>query len=203
MFLCDRLQKENVNRLLHLEGYIITAFITSWGSLKVTHWSSQHPLFIFWPARGALFCCFAWWRDGAKQDVSIQNSFDFSSKQTRCSHHRKMMNTIYKAHKQVVARLWMMMMFEPKLFWLSDLFSFYLQQCIFVIASILFFPLFLYKKMKYTFISVPALGDKQNTFLNIKAKLTEYAQTYQFNIPEFKVSLTRWRIHGEKTKRVK
>jgi V-type H+-transporting ATPase subunit C len=45
--------------------------------------------------------------------------------------------------------------------------------------------------MKYTFISVPALGDKQNTFLNIKAKLTEYAQTYQFNIPEFKVSLTR------------
>lgn len=41
--------------------------------------------------------------------------------------------------------------------------------------------------MKYTFISVPALGDKQNTFLNIKGKLTDYAQTYQFNIPEFKV----------------
>ncbi|GAA5801214.1 hypothetical protein EDC94DRAFT_616292 [Helicostylum pulchrum] len=41
--------------------------------------------------------------------------------------------------------------------------------------------------MKYTFISVPALGDKQNTFLNIKGKLTDYAQTYQFNIPEFKI----------------
>lgn len=42
--------------------------------------------------------------------------------------------------------------------------------------------------MKYTFISVPALGDKQNTFLNIKGKLTEYAQIYKFAIPEFKVS---------------
>ncbi|KAI7901971.1 uncharacterized protein BX663DRAFT_513097 [Cokeromyces recurvatus] len=41
--------------------------------------------------------------------------------------------------------------------------------------------------MKYTFISVPALGDKQNTFLNIKGKLTEYAQTYKLNIPEFKI----------------
>ncbi|KAI8082637.1 uncharacterized protein B0P05DRAFT_636660 [Gilbertella persicaria] len=41
--------------------------------------------------------------------------------------------------------------------------------------------------MKYTFVSVPALGDKQNTFLNIKGKLAEYAQTYQYNIPEFKI----------------
>lgn len=42
--------------------------------------------------------------------------------------------------------------------------------------------------MKYTFISVPALGDKQNTFLNIKGKLAEYAQTNKFVIPEFKVN---------------
>lgn len=42
--------------------------------------------------------------------------------------------------------------------------------------------------MKYTFISVPALGNKQNTFLNIKAKLTEYAETNAFPIPEFKVT---------------
>ncbi|KAI8984545.1 hypothetical protein BDF20DRAFT_860487 [Mycotypha africana] len=41
--------------------------------------------------------------------------------------------------------------------------------------------------MKYTFISVPALGDKQNTYLNIKGKLTEYAQVYKLNIPEFKI----------------
>ncbi|KAI8879916.1 ATPase, V1 complex, subunit C [Backusella circina FSU 941] len=41
--------------------------------------------------------------------------------------------------------------------------------------------------MKYTFISVPALGDKQNTFLNIKGKLAEYAQTSKFVIPEFKI----------------
>jgi V-type H+-transporting ATPase subunit C len=41
--------------------------------------------------------------------------------------------------------------------------------------------------MKYIFISVPALGDKQNTFLNIKGKLSEYAQTYKYSIPEFKV----------------
>jgi V-type H+-transporting ATPase subunit C len=41
--------------------------------------------------------------------------------------------------------------------------------------------------MKYTFISVPALGDKQNTYLNIKGKLTEYAQVYKMNIPDFKV----------------
>jgi hypothetical protein len=57
------------------------------------------------------------------------------------------------------------------------------------ILFLVFFPV-LYKKMKYTFISVPALGDKQNTFLNIKGKLTEYAQTYKFTIPEFKVSET-------------
>lgn len=43
--------------------------------------------------------------------------------------------------------------------------------------------------MKYTFVSVPALGDKQNTYLNIKGKLAEYAQTYKFDIPEFKVKL--------------
>ncbi|KAF1799035.1 hypothetical protein V8B55DRAFT_1387787 [Mucor lusitanicus] len=41
--------------------------------------------------------------------------------------------------------------------------------------------------MKYTFISVPALGDKQNTYLNIKGKLTEYAQVYKMNIPDFKI----------------
>ncbi|KAI8384153.1 hypothetical protein BD560DRAFT_322349 [Blakeslea trispora] len=41
--------------------------------------------------------------------------------------------------------------------------------------------------MKYTFVSVPALGNKQNTFLNIKGKLSEYAQTYQYSIPEFKI----------------
>lgn len=41
--------------------------------------------------------------------------------------------------------------------------------------------------MKYTFISVPALGDKQNTYLSIKGKLTEYAQVYKMNIPDFKV----------------
>lgn len=43
--------------------------------------------------------------------------------------------------------------------------------------------------MKYTFISVPALGDKQNTYLNIKGKLTEFAQVYKLNIPEFKVGI--------------
>ncbi|CEG71831.1 hypothetical protein RMATCC62417_07500 [Rhizopus microsporus] len=41
--------------------------------------------------------------------------------------------------------------------------------------------------MKYVFVSVPALGDKQNTFLNIKGKLAEYAQTYHYTIPEFKI----------------
>ncbi|KAG1140186.1 hypothetical protein G6F37_009275 [Rhizopus arrhizus] len=41
--------------------------------------------------------------------------------------------------------------------------------------------------MKYTFISVPALGDKQNTFLTIRGKLADYAQTYQYIIPEFKI----------------
>ncbi|ORZ09847.1 hypothetical protein BCR42DRAFT_494787 [Absidia repens] len=41
--------------------------------------------------------------------------------------------------------------------------------------------------MKYTLISVPALGNKQNTFLNIKAKLTEYAETNNFPIPDFKI----------------
>ncbi|KAF7729261.1 Vacuolar ATP synthase subunit C [Apophysomyces ossiformis] len=41
--------------------------------------------------------------------------------------------------------------------------------------------------MKYTFVSVPALGHKQNTFFNIKDKLSEYAETYAFDIPEFKV----------------
>ncbi|KAI8337133.1 hypothetical protein BC941DRAFT_470867 [Chlamydoabsidia padenii] len=41
--------------------------------------------------------------------------------------------------------------------------------------------------MKYTFISVPALGNKQNTILNIKAKLTEYAETNAFPIPDFKI----------------
>lgn len=43
--------------------------------------------------------------------------------------------------------------------------------------------------MKYTFISVPALGDKQNTYLNIKGKLTEFAQVYKLNIPDFKVGI--------------
>ncbi|KAI9257878.1 hypothetical protein BY458DRAFT_441047 [Sporodiniella umbellata] len=41
--------------------------------------------------------------------------------------------------------------------------------------------------MKYTFISVPALGNKRNTFLNIKGKLEEHAQAYQYNIPDFKI----------------
>ncbi|KAI8099298.1 uncharacterized protein BX664DRAFT_381875 [Halteromyces radiatus] len=41
--------------------------------------------------------------------------------------------------------------------------------------------------MKYTFVSVPALGNSQNTFLNIKAKLTEYAETNAFPIPDFKI----------------
>lgn len=44
--------------------------------------------------------------------------------------------------------------------------------------------------MKYTFISVPALGDKQNTFLTIRGKLADYAQTYQYTIPEFKVQVS-------------
>ncbi|KAJ8659640.1 hypothetical protein O0I10_004619 [Lichtheimia ornata] len=42
--------------------------------------------------------------------------------------------------------------------------------------------------MKYLFISVPALGNKQNTFLNIRGKLSEFhALTYAFNVPEFKI----------------
>ncbi|CAO3649301.1 unnamed protein product [Cunninghamella blakesleeana] len=41
--------------------------------------------------------------------------------------------------------------------------------------------------MKYSFVSVPALGQKQNTLLNIKAKLAEYAETNAFPIPEFKI----------------
>ncbi|KAI8377872.1 uncharacterized protein BYT42DRAFT_572008 [Radiomyces spectabilis] len=41
--------------------------------------------------------------------------------------------------------------------------------------------------MKYTFVSVPGLGNKENTFLNIKSKLADYAETYEFNIPEFKI----------------
>ncbi|KAI9248898.1 hypothetical protein BDA99DRAFT_524784 [Phascolomyces articulosus] len=41
--------------------------------------------------------------------------------------------------------------------------------------------------MKYLFVSVPALGNKQNTFLNIRGKLSEYALTYAFNVPEFKI----------------
>ncbi|KAI9304532.1 hypothetical protein BJ944DRAFT_202551 [Cunninghamella echinulata] len=41
--------------------------------------------------------------------------------------------------------------------------------------------------MKYSFVSVPALGNKQNTLLNIKAKLGEYAETNAFPIPEFKI----------------
>lgn len=65
------------------------------------------------------------------------------------------------------------------------------QTCLFVSLSFfsLFFSLTLCSiyKMKYTFISVPALGDKQNTYLNIKGKLTEYAQVYKMNIPDFKV----------------
>lgn len=40
--------------------------------------------------------------------------------------------------------------------------------------------------MKYQFVSVPALGNKQNTFLNIRGKLTEYAVTCAFQVPEFK-----------------
>lgn len=43
--------------------------------------------------------------------------------------------------------------------------------------------------MKYLFVSVPALGNKQNTFLNIRSKLGEYANTFVFNVPEFKA---RW-----------
>lgn len=54
--------------------------------------------------------------------------------------------------------------------------------------------------MKYTFISVPALGDKQNTFLNIKGKLTEYAQIYKFTIPEFKVSKCKKKEEDETRK---
>ncbi|KAI8139426.1 hypothetical protein BJV82DRAFT_672704 [Fennellomyces sp. T-0311] len=41
--------------------------------------------------------------------------------------------------------------------------------------------------MKYLFVSVPALGNKQNTFLNIRGKLSEYALTYAFNVPDFKI----------------
>ena len=41
--------------------------------------------------------------------------------------------------------------------------------------------------MKYTLVSVPALGQSQNTLLNIKSKLAQYAETHPFNIPEFKV----------------
>ncbi|KAI8137022.1 hypothetical protein BJV82DRAFT_636923 [Fennellomyces sp. T-0311] len=41
--------------------------------------------------------------------------------------------------------------------------------------------------MKYTLVSVPALGQSQNTLLNIKSKLAQYAETHPFNIPEFKI----------------
>ncbi|KAI9258026.1 CRE-VHA-11 protein [Phascolomyces articulosus] len=41
--------------------------------------------------------------------------------------------------------------------------------------------------MKYTLVSVPALGQSQNTLLNIKSKLASYAETHPFNIPEFKI----------------
>ncbi|ORZ25180.1 hypothetical protein BCR42DRAFT_444979 [Absidia repens] len=41
--------------------------------------------------------------------------------------------------------------------------------------------------MKYTFISVPATAQKKTTFLNIKAKLAEYADTNAFPIPDFKI----------------
>ncbi|KAL0083947.1 hypothetical protein J3Q64DRAFT_1737404 [Phycomyces blakesleeanus] len=41
--------------------------------------------------------------------------------------------------------------------------------------------------MKYTLVSVPALGNKQNTFSNLKSKLADYADTHQLLIPEFKI----------------
>ncbi|KAI9474865.1 hypothetical protein BDB00DRAFT_860156 [Zychaea mexicana] len=41
--------------------------------------------------------------------------------------------------------------------------------------------------MKYTLVSVPALGQSQNTLLNIKSKLAPFAETHPFNIPEFKI----------------
>lgn len=85
----------------------------------------------------------------------------------------------------------LMMMFNPSYFDCPICFLFICNIVFYIRKYPFLSPFSLKKNMKYTFISVPALGDKQNTFLNIKAKLTEYAQTYQFNIPEFKVSLTR------------
>ncbi|KAI8070808.1 hypothetical protein BC940DRAFT_339841 [Gongronella butleri] len=41
--------------------------------------------------------------------------------------------------------------------------------------------------MKYLFVSVPALGNKQNTLLNIKGKLAEHAETFSFPVPDFKI----------------
>jgi hypothetical protein len=41
--------------------------------------------------------------------------------------------------------------------------------------------------MDYHLVSVPASGNRQNTFQNLRGKLAEFANTYSFNIPEFKV----------------
>jgi V-type H+-transporting ATPase subunit C len=41
--------------------------------------------------------------------------------------------------------------------------------------------------MEYHLVSVPASGNRQNTFQNLRGKLAEFANTYSFNIPEFKV----------------
>jgi hypothetical protein len=43
--------------------------------------------------------------------------------------------------------------------------------------------------MDYHLVSVPASGNRQNTFQNLKGKLAEFANTYSFPIPEFKVSM--------------
>ncbi|KAG2188686.1 hypothetical protein INT44_003825 [Umbelopsis vinacea] len=41
--------------------------------------------------------------------------------------------------------------------------------------------------MDYHLVSVPASGNRQNTFQNLKGKLAEFANTYSFSIPEFKI----------------
>ncbi|CDH55911.1 atpase v1 complex subunit c [Lichtheimia corymbifera JMRC:FSU:9682] len=41
--------------------------------------------------------------------------------------------------------------------------------------------------MKYTLVSVPALGQKQNTLLNITNKLKPFAEIHPFAIPDFKI----------------
>lgn len=43
--------------------------------------------------------------------------------------------------------------------------------------------------MDYHLVSVPASGNRQNTFQSLKGKLAELANTYSFTIPEFKVSM--------------